>query len=204
MLYMKKQYTFRRNGRRCLSTAHSSLQLASAAAAEFRSGRVFCSAILALVLDGRTHGRSTVIAKAYSLRVFFTTHGTNCQCQRCAAVAAELTRSGRLSAGGADHRLAFQLPFPDGSGFGYLVDIAAHGLCPRFRHRHLLPGRAVGAERFIFVVAGITHPLMTAVAAVKMPLYFILGSFKSLLMLLLPFGAHTVKSLGKDISAAFQ
>jgi hypothetical protein len=145
-----------------------------------------------------------VIAEAHSLRVFFTAFRTNRERQRRTAIVAKFTRPGWLAAGGADNRFAFQLPFPDGSGLGRLVDVAAHSFRPRLSHRHLLSGRAIGAEHFILVVAGITHPLMTAVTAVKMPLCFILRPFKGFFMLLLPFGAHTLEPLGKNISAAFQ
>lgn len=180
------------------------LQLGSTSTAKFGSGRIFFPAAFALCLSRGAHRRSAMIAKAHTLRVLFSALGTNRQRKRRTAVVAELAGTRGLSARGTSDRLTLNLSLPDGRAFGCFVNVAAHSLRPGFCHRDLLTGRAVGAKRFILVVAGIAYPLMAAMAAVEMTLRFVFGPFKGFFMFFLPFGAHAIKPLGKNIPAPFQ
>ena len=136
-----------------------------------------------------------MVAKPNALRVLFAAFRAGRQCQRRPAAVAEFPRTSRLAADGAYYRFSFQLAAPNGSRFSRFLNVAAHGFSPALCHRHFLAGRTVGAEHVVLVVAGITHPTMAAMATVEVLLRLVFGSLKSLFMLLLPFGAHTVEAV---------
>lgn len=61
-----------------------------------------------------------------------------------------------------------------------MVDVAAHGFSSRLCHIDLLAGRAIGAESIVFVEAAIAHPIVTAMAAVKMLLASFIARSKAI------------------------
>jgi hypothetical protein len=141
---------------------------------------------------------AAIVAESHSHRVFRSAPRTCLKLHACSAVIAEFAASRRLSALRAYCGFAFYIALPDRRAASGVADVSLHRVRPGLGYENLLPGGAFYAQAFVFIPAVAAYILIAVGAAEEMLLSLILSIDEGLLMLLAPFGAPALKSLGQD------